>query len=127
MASEFVIHKIISRGKKGKACITTMYERKSVTRHVENWIGKHPDDTLPKQYEAKRKILVEYEQTISSLETAITALQKKSPHDEQLKPLSVRLELLRLAHLEAMQSLQAFSDENPLQVRYVISEQGAGE
>lgn len=122
----YSIHKIVSTGKRGKLQITTMFEGKSVTRHIVNGVGRHPDDTLPKHYAVIQNIINTNRQEIAKraewLAEAENPKNKQKVDLDTMKAVAAGKQAFEIALNEAEVQLGILITNDPLQVRYVVGE-----
>jgi hypothetical protein len=121
MPNKFEIVQQISRGKKkGHAQITVNFQGRSVTRHIINGVGRHPDDTIPALHKRLRDLTDENEAMTRDKKAAIALLEQKKPKgwmdlaakmQREIRVLEEALPNLKLA-------LASVQKEDPLMVNY---------
>lgn len=120
----YKIHKIVSTGKRGKLQITTMFEGKSVTRHIVNGVGRHPDDTLPKQYSRVMGVIDDLTKEINRRAEWLAEVELPKNRDkvdkDQVKVVTSQKQAYEMSLLSVQEELNYMQQEDPLQVRYVV-------
>lgn len=119
MPQYFSIARTVSaKGK--KAQIICNFHGKSVTRHIIDGVGKHPDDNVPRVNQRMREDIADCERGINNCIQTNASLAKRQ--DAEAKDLVVRTaqEKAKLeARLLSIQTaLASFEKEDPLMVRY---------
>lgn len=120
----YKIHKIVSTGKRGKLQITTMFEGKSVTRHIVNGVGRHPDDTLPKHYDRMisniNNLNEEIKRRVEWLAEADSPKNKEKVDKATRQAVADQKVEYENALLAASTVYTNLITNDPLQVRYVV-------
>lgn len=68
--------------KRNTQMVSVKWDGKTITRHLINWQGKHPDDSLPKQYAKRGKEILNGDQYIAQVQKEIARFNVMKP-DEQ--------------------------------------------
>lgn len=122
MPSQFEIVKTISRGRKqGHAQITVAFQGRSVTRHIINGIGRHPDDTIPGLHQRLHEAISENEGLTADKKMAMAVLAEKKPKGwvDLAAKMQREVRVLEEALPGLKASLAAVQKEDPLMVRYI--------
>jgi len=123
--NQYPVERIVSSGKKGKAMIIVNFNCRSITRHVVNGMGRHPDDSIPAVHKRLEDELENNKRDTDNKREAIAILQRQPP--KHLKPVEITTLLAKLAaevrDLEAVRpiiedALSNVRKEDPLMVRY---------
>jgi hypothetical protein len=126
MATSYKIERVISKGKNGRQMITARFNKKSVTRHIVDGLGRHPDDSIPALHARLHKNVSDLQLRLTFLNARIAATEKKlieTPDDVELKLQHV-LDGEKLANTQvalnfATSVLDKLLESDPLTVRYV--------
>lgn len=121
MPNKFERYKTISRGtRKGEEQIVVMFQGRSVTRHIRNGVGRHPDDTIPGLHSRLKERIQENESMTRHKKEAIALLEKNQQKgwidlaakmQREIKQLEEALPVLKTA-------LASVEKEDPLMVAY---------
>jgi hypothetical protein len=130
MASSYKIERVVSSGKKGAQEVTVRFGKKSVTRHLINGRGKHPDDSIPELHAQLNKRVGELQGALNKLDEGIKnaerEVEKNGPQADEAKRF---LPIARIARATTDARLKDATDardreevENPLFVQYLSGE-----
>ncbi len=120
MAQKYETAKIISTGSKGRAQVTVQFQGRTVTRHIVNGVGRHPDDSLPAHHRKLEERLSEAKCNISHKEEAIVKFTKEKPTDWEKFVVILQADILRLKNdLPTLENaLEIVRKEDPLMVNF---------
>jgi hypothetical protein len=124
MPTHFAIDRIISTDKKGKMQVTVRFNNKTVTRHLQNMQGKHPDDSLPSSYNRRLSRIADMKLNLEAFRSELAKLEKiqtekpKKETEEKLKYLRETLPKLQEIFTQTKDLLKLDMMENPLTVTY---------
>lgn len=125
MPSTFPILRTVS-SKGNRAQITVRFGKLTVTRHIIDGQGKHPDDSLPKRYENGLAVIASLRIDVEKLNKVLAAIDKEietngpevdSARIAQPAYIAARL-VANLALLEHIERYQTELAENPLFVTF---------
>ncbi len=72
MATHYKIDKVLSaNAKKGTMMVTVKFNGRTVTRHIKNGQGKHPDDNVPKMHDRANSSVNEVRGILRGLEETV--------------------------------------------------------
>lgn len=127
MAQKYEIYKVISTGKKGHAQIVVLFNGQSVTRHIINNVGRHPDDTIPALHNRLRENIENNKKLTTDKAAAINILTDEKLRPKNIKPAqavalvaSMAIEIGKLKDELPMleEALRTVQKEDPLMVNY---------
>lgn len=121
MPAEFKIHRVVSSGSKGTQ-ILVLFNGKSVTRHIVNGVGRHPDDSLPTLYKKLEDRLSEAKSSKAQAEEAIPMLEKTKAkyYQQHILDLQKKIKQYEDSAATLATALDQVRKENPLMVRYIV-------
>ena len=130
MASSYPIHKVLSIGKKGMM-VSVRFGDKTVTRHLINMRGRHPDDSIPALHDRLNDIVNKLQEELGQLVKGIEKAEKEVTKDgpsadaaRMLLPVARIAQVLREAQLkDAISVRDQEAIENPIFVGYRETEQ----
>lgn len=126
MANRYQIDKILSVGKRGKMMVSVHLGNKSVTRHLINGQGRHPDDAIPALHERHAKRVNALRERVQELTKGIVAAEEEiAKKGKQADAARLILPVARVARTASETDLAASLlaqeqelTENPVMVEY---------
>ncbi len=121
MAQKYEIAKVVSAGIKGRAQVTVQFQGRTVTRHIVNGVGRHPDDNLPAHHRKLEERLSEAKRNISHKEGAIVEFTKKKPNHWEDFVAILQGDILNIKNALPFieNALEIVRKEDPLMVNFI--------
>lgn len=125
--TSYKVEKVLSSSKDGKRLMVSVkFEGKTVTRHIIDGMGRHPDDSRPKFQSKLYARVVDLNQDIAKLEKAIAAatleVERKGKDRvaarEAIPAIEARKVTISISRDAAVQQYETEVKENPLMVEY---------
>lgn len=123
MPNQFEITQVINRGtRKGCAQIVVNFQGRSVTRHIRDGVGRHPDNLIPTLHKKLADRIQDAERMKNDKMSAIGLLEQKKPKDWEALVLRMQDEIRTLNDSLTnglKPALAVLQKEDPIMVKYV--------
>lgn len=121
MPAKFEIARVISRGtRKGHEEVVINFNGESITRHLINGVGRHPDARVPGWHDKLTDAIATAKREVAGRDVSIAALEEKKPkgYIDQITNHQRNRDLIKAQIPSLEEALRVLQKEDPIMVYY---------